>query len=422
MEFDVLKYGADNRGIEDSTDSINKAIDECNKYGGGLVVVPSGSYIATSIVMKSNVTLYINGGATISFIPNCELYPVVDSGWEGVRVSSYRSCIYAKDAENISITGKGKLEGNGKYWWDIFRSKELKHTRPKMICVDYCKNVLIEGITIVNSPSWTVHPLFSDIVNIDKVNINNPADSPNTDGINPESCTNVHISNCHIDVGDDCIAIKAGVEDTEVKGSCENITITNCTMVHGHGGVVLGSEMSGDIRNVVISNCVFNGTDRGIRLKTRRGRGGIVEDILVNNVFMKDVICPFVMNMYYFCGPRGKEKYVYDRAPYPITEETPTLRNVQLSNVVARDVHASAGFIFGLAENYVEGVVLNNYTVEFAKNPKPGVPAMMAGIDEMTNKGIFIGNSRDFRLNNVKVIGYEGDEYIMEDTENIEVK
>lgn len=151
--------------------------------------------------------------------------------------------------------------------------EELQYPRPKLISFDGCNRVTLKDLTLVNSPSWTVNPIRCQDVTIDNLSIHNPADSPNTDGIDPESCVNVRISNCHIDVGDDCIAIKAGTEDTKERIACENIAITNCTMIHGHGGVVLGSEMSGDIRNVVISNCVFKQTDRGIRLKSRRGRG-----------------------------------------------------------------------------------------------------------------------------------------------------
>ena len=165
---------------------------------------------------------------------------------------------------------------------------------------------MIEGISIVNSPSWTINPVRCNNVIVDKVIIRNPKDSPNTDGINPDSCKNVHISNCHIDVGDDCIAIKAGIEKSIYRVSCENVVISNCTFIHGHGAVVIGSDTTGDIRNITVSNCVFENTDRGIRLKTRRGRGGIVEDICVSNIIMKDVKSPFVLHQYYFCGDGGK--------------------------------------------------------------------------------------------------------------------
>src|SRR5207245_3333293 len=151
----------------------------------------------------------------------------------------------------------------------------------------------------LNSPAWTINPVRCENVTVHRVTIKNPADSPNTDGINPDSCRYVHISDCHIDVGDDCITIKSGIETEaeDKRGPCENITITNCTMAHGHGAVVLGSEMSGDVRNVVISNCVFSETECGIRIKTRRGRGGVIEDVRVSNIVMSDVLLPFSVNL-----------------------------------------------------------------------------------------------------------------------------
>ncbi len=420
----VTEFGADNTGKNRSTKAFNDAMKACFDNGGGTVFVPAGTYETGSIEIFSNTTFHIDAGAKINFVNDISEYPVVESSWEGVPRKCYRNCLHAKDAKNISVTGRGTIDGQGAWWWKIFRGKDpiLEYPRPKMVGFIDCENVVIETITVLNSPSWTIHPLRCNIVNVDKLFINNPADSPNTDGIDPESCQNVHISNCHIDVGDDCIAVKAGVEDNPDRVACENITITNCTMVHGHGGVVIGSEMSGDVKQVVISNCVFDGTDRGIRIKSRRGRGGVISDIMVTNVFMNNVFVPFVMNMYYFCGPRGKEPIVSDKNLIPVNELTPTFRNVSLTNIVARNVTASAGFIYGLPEMPVDGVYVSNYTVEFAKNPEPAVPAMMTGIDPMTNKGFYLGNSRNFVFKDFTLIGVEGEKYIMEDCENIVVQ
>lgn len=305
--FNIKDYGAVDGGTILCTDAISKAVEECEKNGGGKIYIPAGKYLTGPIFLKSNMNLYLESGAVLVFSDNPEDYPVVVSRWEGVKRDCYASCINAYNAENISITGRGVIDGNGANWWKIFRAKENKYPRPKLIAPYECNNVLIEGVKLQNSPSWTINTILCENVTVDKITINNPSDSPNTDGIDPESCNNVHISNCHIDVGDDCIAVKAGTEDTEIKVPCTNITITNCTMVHGHGGVVLGSEMSGGIVNVTISNCVFEGTDRGIRLKSRRGRGGCVEDIRVSNIVMNKVLCPFIANLYYFCGPKGDD-------------------------------------------------------------------------------------------------------------------
>ena len=234
---------------------------------------------------------------------------MVVSRWEGVKQEVYASCIYADGAENIAITGFGTIDGQGQKWWDVFRNhpEQLEYPRPKLISFDSCQQITLRDVSLVNSPSWTVNPILCQDITVDNIKIKNPADSPNTDGIDPESCKNVRISNCLIDVGDDCIAIKSGTEETKERVSCENITISNCQMLHGHGGVVLGSEMSGDIRNVTISNCIFQDTDRGIRLKSRRGRGGVIEDIRVNNLIMDNVICPFTLNLYYFVVPKEKK-------------------------------------------------------------------------------------------------------------------
>ncbi len=422
--YNVTAFGADNTGKTISTKAFNDAMAECSKNGGGTVFVPAGTYETGSIEIFSNTTFHIDAGAKINFVNDISEYPVVDYSWEGVPRKCYRNCLYANNAKNIAITGRGTIDGQGAYWWKIFRDKDpiLEYPRPVMVGLQDCENVLIETITVLNSPSWTIHPLRCKTVNINKLFINNPADSPNTDGIDPESCKNVHISDCHIDVGDDCIAIKAGVEDNQNLVACENITITNCTMVHGHGGVVIGSEMSGDVKNVVISNCVFDGTDRGVRIKSRRGRGGNVKDILITNIFMNNVFVPFVMNMYYFCGPRGKDPIVSDKNKVEVTNLTPTFKNISLTNIMARNVHASAGFIYGLPEMPIENVYVSNYVVEFAENPTPQVPAMMTGIDPMTNRGFYLGNSKNFTFKDFTIIGEKGDKYIMESCENIDIK
>lgn len=405
------------------TGEIQRAIDEAYQNGGGRIVIPAGEYVTGAIFLKDHIELHLSPGATLKFSDQPKDYPVVTSRWEGVKREVYASCIYAEDARNISITGFGTIDGNGANWWHLFRNEreKLGYPRPKLISFDGCEHITIRDVTLLNSPSWTVNPIRCQDVTVDNVSILNPADSPNTDGINPDSCKNVRISNCHIDVGDDCIAIKSGTEDTEERVVCENITITNCTMVHGHGAIVLGSEMSGDIRNVTINNCTFQDTDRGIRLKSRRGRGGIVEDIRVDNIVMERVICPFILNLYYFCGPRGKDKYVWDKNPYPITEETPMFRRIHFANISARNVHASAGFIYGLAEQYVSEITFNNIDISMSENAIPGKPAMMAGIEEMSNRGFYVGFAKDILFHRVTIENHEGPAFHVEYSEDVEV-
>jgi polygalacturonase len=309
-------------------------------------------------------------------------------------VKSFSPLFYAYKAENIAIVGRGLINGHGKKWWDFVegykkdqqRGKwqymfdtlnkdillpddpaQMKRgfLRPPFIQPLYCKNVLVQGITIVNSPFWTVTPEFCENVTIDAVTINNPH-SPNTDGINPSSCKYVHISNCHISVGDDCITIKSGKDlPGRTKAMpAENYTITNCTMLSGHGGVVIGSEMSGDVKKITISNCVFDGTDRGIRIKTARGRGGVVEEIRVDNIIMKNIKeQAIVLDMQY-----AKTQ------PEPVSERTPRFRNIHISNVTAQTNQAI--YINGLAEMPVEDITFNDIqfdakrgaTIKEAKN------------------------------------------------------
>lgn len=421
--YNIVDYGAHPNSEEICTEAIASAIQAASEAGGGTVYIPSGTFRTGSIFMNSNIELHLSPGAVLSFSADPMDYPVVESRWEGVKQQLHASCIFGMNLENISVTGGGKLDGGGSPWWDKKRNspETLLYPRPKLISFDGCRRVTLRDLTLVNSPSWTVNPICCHDVTMDNLSIYNPADSPNTDGIDPESCVNVRISNCNIDVGDDCIAIKAGTEDTEERIACENITITNCTMIHGHGGVVLGSEMSGDIRNVVISNCVFKQTDRGIRLKSRRGRGGVVEDIRVSNIVMEDVICPFILNLYYFCGPRGKDKYVWDKNPYPVTKETPCFRRIHFANITARNVHAAAGFLYGLAEQYISEITFSDIDISMAENAIPGRPAMMSGIQDMNNRGFYLGNVRDIRFHQVTIENHEGPAFYIENGEAVDI-
>lgn len=267
MFLNVRDFGAVGNGQVKDTEAFKKAIEASWEQGGGTVYVPAGVYLTGPIHLKSNITLYIESGATLKFSNDLDDFPLVYTRWEGEEQEAYSPLIYAENAENIAVVGFGTIDGQGEMWWKLHRNKELKYPRPRTVCFYRCKNVTIEGIKIVNSPSWTVNPIECENVTVHNVKIQNPYDSPNTDGINPESCEGVRISNCYIDVGDDCVTLKSGTEDCKVRIPCENIAITNCIMAHGHGGIVIGSEMSGGVRNVVISNCIFEGTDRGIRIK-----------------------------------------------------------------------------------------------------------------------------------------------------------
>ncbi len=407
--LDVLEYGAVGDGRALNTRAFQAAIEACHQAGGGTVYVPAGRYVTGSIFLRSSVTVHLDAGAQLLGSENPADYPVIDDRWEGADQKTHAPLIAGHHLDNIAIVGRGTIDGRGTWWWKMHQEGKLVYPRPRLVSFSRCVNVLIEGITLTNSPSWTIHPVRCENVNVDKVTILNPADSPNTDGINPDSCRNVHISNCYVSVGDDCIALKSGKEDNgrDRLAPCENITITNCTMARGHGGVVIGSEMSGGVRRVVISNCVFTGTDRGIRLKSRRGRGGVVEDIRVTNIVMENVLCPLTMNLYYACGAWG-DPTIADKRPHLVSEGTPQFRRIHLSHITARQVKYAAGFLFGLAEMPLEDVSLSDISIALSPDAEAGYPEMADDMELMQRAGFYIRNARRLYLHNVQVTGQRG--------------
>ena len=398
------------------TQAIQRAIDEAAASGGGCVVVPAGEYETAGLVLRSHVELHLEAGALLRFTDDPDAYPVIRTRWEGYEQDSYRPLIYAKGETDVRLTGPGTLEGQGKRWWDAFRADALPAARPCFVCFEDCQRVVMSDFTVQNSPAWTIHPLRCENVSIRGLTVVNPSDSPNTDGIDPESCRNVRISDCHIDVGDDCVAVKAGTEDADVRVPCENVTITGCTMVHGHGGVVLGSEMSGSIRRVSITGCVFDGTDRGIRIKTRRGRGGSVEDICVTGLIMHDVLCPVVVNSMYFCGKGGKDPVVTDLRALPVNEGTPHVRRILIADCIVTGARSAAGCIYGLPEAPIEDFSLLNTTVHLVK-AEPEVPVMNALARPVTCAGLTAEHVRGLTLRNFRITGAEGDAIVLHDAE-----
>lgn len=420
--FNVMDFGAVGDGQSLETPAIQAAIETCRRAGGGTVYFPAGNYVTGAIFMHSCTTLHIDAGARLLGSQDPADYPAIPGRWEGASQPTHASLISGSSLRDIAITGRGTIDGRGAFWWKMHREKTLRYPRPRLICFEGCFNVLIEGVTLTNSPSWTIHPLRCTNVNVDKVTVINPYDSPNTDGINPDSCRFVHISNCYIDVGDDCIVIKAGIEKDsgEQRVPCENITINNCTMVHGHGGVVIGSETSGDVRNVTIANCVFTGTDRGIRLKSRRGRGGVVEDIRVSNLVMKEVLCPFTMNLYYAPGAWGNAE-IADKRPHPVNAGTPRFRRIHYSHITAREVKLAAGFLFGLAEMPVEEITFSDISIEMAADAEPDYAEMADDIDKMQRAGFFVRNARGLRLHNLSISNQQGPALDLSDSAGIEI-
>jgi len=359
--FDIIDYGAKADGVTDCTEAFKNAIEDCSKNGGGRVIVPDGTFLTGPIHLKSNVNLHVTENAVIKFSKDESKYlPVVFTRWEGVECMNYSPLIYAYEQENIAITGKGILDGQGsnENWWSwkgnknygwengmpkqkegrdkLFKMAEENvppderifgegyYLRPSFIQPYKCKNILIEDITLKDSPMWFINPVLSQ--NISVLNVHIEGLGPNNDGCNPESCKDVLIRGCFFNTGDDCIAIKSGRNNDgrRVNVPSENLVIQNCIMKEGHGGVVIGSEISGGVRNVFAENCEMSSPnlERAIRIKTNSIRGGTIENIFVRNIEVGEVSEAVVkINFFYEEGDAGKF--------------TPVVRNINIENVTS---------------------------------------------------------------------------------------
>lgn len=401
MIYNVTDYGVVGDGITNNTTAIN-ALTKSLEEKGGTIYFPAGQYVSGSIHLYSNMTLMLGAGAIILGSQDFTDYPFIEL--EGFTRGGRHGLISAVNARNVRITG-GKIDGRGKYFWD---NMESDYERPRTINPILCKDVAITDIIIENSPCWTVHPLCCENVTVRGVTIYNPYDSPNTDGINPESCKNVRISDCHIDVGDDCVTIKAGTElDPLMKNRpCENIIVSGCTMAHGHGGVVIGSEMSGGVKNVLVQNCIFQNTERGIRVKTRRKRGGAVKNASFSNILMENVGAVITMNAYYCCVcgeyPFPKE-ILFDEGPQPVDALTPRFSGIRISGITARGVTGVGVYLYGLPESPIENVTISDVSMEIVGCEEGFPPVAAFNRKRCNGEGILIENAKDVTLQGVQL-------------------
>jgi polygalacturonase len=375
--FDVRDYGADEKGVALSTQAFRDAVKAAVSAGGGTVLVPKGNYLTGPIHLGSNVNLHLAEGAVLAFSQNFADYlPVVFTRWEGLEVYNYSPLIYAKDCQNVAVTGSGKLDGRGAAWWPWKKTQkeaakrlyELASRgvppaerifgtegglRPSFIQTVNCKNVLIEGVTITNGPMWTIHPVYSENVIVRRVRVQ--TEGPNNDGFNPDSTRNVLIEDSFFSTGDDCVVIKAGLNEDgwRVGKPSENIVVRRLRGELGHGGVVIGSEMSGGVRNVAVEDCDFTGTDRGLRIKSMRGRGGFVENIYYNNVRHRDLRL-MVVEVTSFYASSTLE---------PLSQKPPRIRGIHVSNVTAQGAKFAAQ-ITGLPEAPIEDVTFDRVDIQ----------------------------------------------------------
>lgn len=423
---DVKAIGARGDGVTDDTYYVQMAVDSCPK--GGRVIVPEGTYLIRPILLKSDITIELKKGATLLGDTKEENYPFVPAcgerlgkeevlaTWEGEPFDCHRSLISAYRQKNICIVGEGAINGNANNstWWATPKGRKV--ARPRLAFLNRCKNVVFHGITCKNSASWNIHPFFSEYLKFLDLRIRNPYSAPNTDGLNPESCNKVDIIGCTFSVGDDCCAIKSGklYMGKTYKTPASQTTLRNNIFENGHGAIVLGSEMSGGIKDLTVCQCVFRHTDRGLRIKSRRGRGkdGIIDGVVFENIKMENVITPLVINMYYYCDPDGHTEYVRSREKMTVGDDTPYLGKFVFKDIECTGCECMAGYFDGLVEQPIKEIVLENVTFSFNPEAEPREPAMLEGVRKYCREGLYADNVEKLVLKNVKFDGVAGEKII----------
>lgn len=449
-QVDIRDFGAKADGETLNTEAINNAIKAVSEKGGGKVVIPEGLWLTGPVVLQNNVNLHVEKNALVLFSGDADLYPLVRTSFEGLDMLRCQSPISAMNAENIAITGYGVLDGSGDSWRPVKRNKmtdgqwksllksggvvdesgkvwypnegalkasiltgskekrEISDSewegmkrwlRPVLLSIVKCKRVLLEGVTFRNSPSWCLHPLSCEDLTLNGVKVFNPWYSQNGDALDVESCKNVVVTNSLFDAGDDAICIKSGKDaDGRRRGEpCENVLVKNNTVLHGHGGFVVGSEMSGGVRNVYVADCTFIGTDVGLRFKSTRGRGGVVENVYVDNINMINIPGDALIADLYYAVKDAPG------APVPaVTEETPSFKNIHISNISCKGA-GRAMFLNGLPEMPIENFSVRNMRITDAQ------------------KGAFINKVAGVTLENIEIETADNTYLQVENTTNITI-
>lgn len=418
----LTDFGAVRGGQELCTRAFAEAIRAVSQKGGGRIIIPAGIWLTGPVILKSNLELYTEPGAIVIFSTDKDLYPLIETSFEGLNTWRCISPIFGKDLENVAFTGKGVWDGSGDAWRFVKKSKltedqwkklvasggitndrktewypseqfknamakadmnvpsQLKtkaefetirdFLRPVMVSLVNCKQVLLDGPTFQNSPAWCIHPLMIENLTVRNITVKNPWYSQNGDGIDIESCKNVVLYDSHFDVGDDAICIKSGKDKAgRDRGiPSENIVIKNCVVYHGHGGVTVGSEMSGGVKNMHVSGCSFLGTDVGLRFKSNRGRGGIVENIYMSGIQMVQIPAQAISFDLYYMGRSAGEMTEESNLPspaaeIPVTEETPVFRNISIRDITCKGAY-QAVLLQGLPEMNLENILLENILME----------------------------------------------------------
>lgn len=426
--INVKDFGAIGDGLTDDSVSIQTAIN-CMPRGAKLFF-PKGNYLTAPLCLKSHITIELSEGATILGHTDTKRYPIVPGhtydcitgqtlefgSWEGNSVDMHQALVFAEYAEDITIIGPGTIDGNAQnsIWW---QNPKAPIGRPRLLFFNRCDGISVHGITAQNSASWQLHPYYSKNIDFLDISIFAPKDSPNTDAIDPEACDVVNIIGCKFSVGDDCIAIKSSKIDMAMmyKTPANYHTIRNCLMQFGHGAVTLGSEMSGGITNLTVNRCVFRQTDRGLRIKTRRGRGkyAIIDGVLFENIKMEGVITPIAINMWYnCCDPDRFSEYVWSREKLPIDDRTPYLGDFTFRNMQCTDCEAAACYCDGLPEQPIKSITFDNIYFSFADDAKPFVPIMQNFSKPVCKMGMYVDNVETLTVKNITVEGNDGEKLI----------
>lgn len=440
MEFvtlDVTEFGAKGDGVQDDTQFIQTAILACPPRGR--VLIPKGTYRIVSLFLKNDLNLELAKGAVLLGDTDPSRRPVLPGmiesydekeeynlgSWEGNPLPMYAAILNGISVHNVTIYGEGCIDGGASYenWW--YRPKDRRTVfRPRLVFLNRCSRIQMQGITCTNSPSWTIHPYFSQELLFCNLMIQNPKDSPNTDGLNPESCRDVRILGVHFDVGDDCIAVKSGkiYMGKKCKTPSEQILICQCWMENGHGAVTIGSEMAGGVKNVIVESCYFHNTDRGLRIKTRRGRGkdGVIDQIHFQSIRMEEVLTPIVVNCFYECDPDGRTTFVQSREVKPVDEGTPWIGSMLFRDMECKGVHYAAAYLEGLPEQKIEQVTLENINYQYAEQAGFGLPILSEGIKPCSKLGCYVKNVKKLIIMNVKVDGAVGEPFLFNEVDQIQ--
>ncbi len=436
VTLDVRDFGARGDGIQDDTHFIQAAIMSCPE--GGRVLIPRGTYRVTNLFLKSHLRLELGEGAVLSADTDRSRFPVLPGliesydekseynlgTWEGNPLDCFAAIITGISVEDVEICGPGTIDGNAgrDNWWHEPKIRRWAY-RPRMIFLNHCERVVVQGIRVQNSPSWNIHPYFSNHLKFLDLTVLNPKDSPNTDGLDPESCQDVEIAGVYFSLGDDCIAVKSGkiYMGAKYKTPSKEIMIRQCCMRDGHGSITLGSEMAGGVCQLTVRDCLFLHTDRGLRIKTRRGRGkdAVIDQVVFENIRMDHVMTPFVINSFYYCDPDGHSEYVASKEPLLVDDGTPQIRALRFENIQAENCHVAAAYFYGLPEKKIECVEMKHVRVTYAEEAMSGEPAMLDGVEPVSRMGIFAGNIKTLILEDVKIEGCQGEKIVTEHIEHL---